>query len=195
MRFISRIADRPYDRVPLGIGEAENGDRPQHSLAFLQPGNRDSEYIKNVGIGWNGCSSAEIRGLQQHGPAFLQLYATYSGYLTRSEAVGRRTGTRGRPQLNPARLQHDAMDSGYLTRSEQKRPGLADCTQHPAFAPMGAGGLTQRPPSALGKRLDGSTQLPSSAPWVSDSGSEYLEPHRCDPFGSKCGKKRRIQCN
>ena len=114
MRFISRIADRPYDRVPSGIGEAENGDRPQHSLAFLQPGNRDSGYIKNVGIGWNGCSSAETRGLQQHGPAFLQLYATYSGYLTRSEAIGRRTETRGRPQLNPARLQPNVRDFGYI---------------------------------------------------------------------------------
>lgn len=78
MRFISRTADRPYDMVPSGIGEAENGDRPQHN------------------------------------PTFLQLYATYSGYLTHSEAVGRRTETRGRPQLNPARLQPNVRDFGYI---------------------------------------------------------------------------------
>lgn len=114
MRFISRTADRPYDRVPSCIGEAENGDRPQHSLALLQPGARNSEYLKNVGIGGNGCSSAETWSPQQHGPAFLQLYATYSEYLTHSEAVGRRTETRGRPQLNPARLQLHVRDSGYI---------------------------------------------------------------------------------
>lgn len=114
MRFISRTADRPYDRVPSGIGEVENGDRPQHNPAFLQPDARDSGYLKNVGIGWSGCSSAEIRSMQQHGPAFLQLYATYSGYLTRSEAVGRRMETRGRPQLNPARLQPNVRDSRYI---------------------------------------------------------------------------------
>lgn len=78
MRFISRTADRPYDRVPSGIGEAENGDRPQHNPTFLQPDARDS------------------------------------GYLTRSEAVGRRTETRGRPQLNPARLQPNVRDFGYI---------------------------------------------------------------------------------
>lgn len=114
MRFISRTADRPYDRVPSGIGEAENGDRPQHSLAFLQPDARGSGYLKNVGIGWSGCSSAETRGMQQHGPAFLQLYATYSGYLTGSEAVGRRTETRGGPQPSPARLQPNVRDFGYI---------------------------------------------------------------------------------
>ena len=125
MRFISRTADRPYDRVPSCIEEAENGDRPQHNPAFLQPGNRDSGYIKNVGIGWNGCSSAETWGSQQHGPAFLQLYATYSGYLTRSEAVGRRTETRDIPQYRPARLQPNVRDFGYIKNARIGVAGLA----------------------------------------------------------------------
>lgn len=122
MRFISRTADRPYDRVPSGIGEAENGDRPQHSLALLQPDATYSGYLKNVGIGWSGCSSAETRGMQQHGPAFLQLYATYSGYLTHSEAVGRRTETRDIPQYRPARLQTNVRDFGYIKNA---RVGVA----------------------------------------------------------------------
>ena len=84
MRSISRTVDRPYDRVPSGIGEAENGD------------------------------IRENREGPQHVPALLQSDATYSGYLTHSEAVGRRTETRGRPQLNPARLQPNVRDFGYI---------------------------------------------------------------------------------
>lgn len=45
------------------------------------------------------------------------------------------------------------------------------------------------------KGLAGCTQHPAFAPWVSDSGSDYKEPHRRGPFRSKCAKKRCIQCN
>lgn len=166
-------ADTEYfDKIRMrSVNLQENGDRPQHNPTFLPHNDRNYEYLTD--------SEPAKKGSR----------------ISKNAKIGRRTETRDIPQYRPARLQSDAMDSGYLTRSEQKRPGLADCTQHSAFAPMGAGGLTQRPPSALGKRLDGSTQLPSSAPWVSDSGSDYKEPHRCGPFGSKCAKKRCIQCN
>lgn len=166
-------ADTEYfDKIRMrSVNLQENGDRPQHNPTFLPHNDRDSKYLTD--------SESAKKGSR----------------ISKNAKIGRRTETRGRPQLNPARLQPDDRNSGYLTRSEQKRPGLAGCTQHPAFAPMGAGGLTQRPPSAPVKRLDGSTQLPSSASWVSDSGSDYKEYHRCDPFGSKCAKKRCIQCN
>lgn len=165
-----------FDKIKKrSINIRENREGPQHIPALLPYDSRDSEYLTG--------SEPAKKGSR----------------ISKNTKIGRkcpgRTETRDIPQYRPARLQLDAKDSGYLTRSEQKRPGLAGCTQHPAFAPMGAGGLTQRPPSALGKRLDGSTQLPSSASWVSDSGSDYKEPHRCDPFGSKCAKKRCIQCN
>lgn len=164
--------DTYFDKIRMkSIDIRENRSRPQLNSAFLPHNDRDSEYLTG--------SEPAKKGSR----------------ISKNAKIGRRTETRGGPQHDPARLQLDAKDSGYLTRSEQKRPGLAGCTQHPAFAPMGAGGLTQRPPSAPVKRLDGSTQLPSSAPWVSDSGSDYKEYHRCDPFGSKCGKKRCIQCN
>ena len=168
--------DTYFDKIRMkSIDIRENRSRPQLNSAFLPQDDRDSKYLTD--------SEPAKKGSR----------------ISKNSKIGRkcpgRTETRDILQYRPARLQHDAMDSGYLTRSEQKRPGLADCTQHSAFAPMGAGGLTQRPPSAHGKRLDGSTQLPSSAPWVSDSGSDYKEPHRCNPFGSKCGKKRCIQCN
>lgn len=166
-------ADTEYfDKIRMrSVNLQENGDRPQHNPTFLPHNDRDSKYLTD--------SEPAKKGSR----------------ISKNAKIGRRTETRDIPQYRPARLQPDAKDSEYLTRSEQKRPGLAGCTQHPAFAPMGAGGLTQRPPSALVKRLDGSTQLPSSAPWVSDSGSDYKEYHRCDPFGSKCAKKRCIQCN
>ena len=164
--------DTYFDKIRMkSIDIRENRSRPQLNSAFLPHNDRDSEYLTG--------SEPAKKGSR----------------ISKNAKIGRRTETRGGPQPSPARLQPDVTYFGYLTRSEQKRSGLADCTQHSAFAPMGAGGLTQRPPSALGKRLDGSTQLPSSASWVSDSGSDYKEPHRCDPFGSKCGKKRCIQCN
>lgn len=166
-------ADTEYfDKIRMrSVNLQENGDRPQHNPAFLPHNDRDSKYLTD--------SEPAKKGSR----------------ISKNAKIGRRTETRDIPQYRPARLQPDDRDSEYLTRSEQKRPGLAGCTQHPAFAPMGAGGLTQRPPSASIKRLDGSTQLPSSAPWVSDSGSDYKEYHRCDQFGSKCAKKRCIQCN
>lgn len=138
--------DRWPTRTDLTEKEWENGDRPQHSLTFLPHDCRDSEYL-------TGSEPAQ-KGSR----------------ISKNAKIGRkcpgRTETRDIPQYRPARLQSDATYSGYLIRSEQKRPGLADCTQHSAFAP-----------------------------WVSDSGSDYKEPHRCDPFGSKCAKKRCIQCN
>lgn len=166
-------ADTEYfDKIRMrSVNLQENGDRPQHNPTFLPHNDRDSKYLTD--------SEPAKKGSR----------------ISKNAKIGRRTETRDIPQYRPARLQPDDRDSGYLTRSEQKRPGLAGCTQHPAFAPMGAGRLTQRLPSAPVKRLDGSTQLPSSAPWVSDSGSDYKEPHRCGPFGSKCAKKRCIQCN
>ena len=164
--------DTYFDKIRMkSIDIRENRSRPQLNSAFLPQDDRDSKYLTD--------SEPAKKGSR----------------ISKNAKIGRRTETRGGPQPSPARLQSDATYSGYLTRSEQKRPGLADCTQHSAFAPMGAGGLTQRPPSALGKRLDGSTQLPSSASRVSDSGSDYKEYHRCDPFGSKCAKKRCIQCS
>lgn len=54
MRFISRTADRPHDRVPLGIGEAETRGRPQLNPARLQLHVRDFGYIKNARIGVAG---------------------------------------------------------------------------------------------------------------------------------------------
>ena len=204
-----KFADYAYFEKIMGksVNIKENRDIPQYRPALLQHDNRNFEYLTDSESTRNTENLQENGDRPQHNPTFLPRGCRGPKYLTDSEPaekgsrisknakIGRRTETRGGPQPSPARLQHDAMDSGYLTRSEQKRPGLADCTQRSAFAPMGAGGLTQRPPSALGKRLDGSTQLPSSASWVSDSGSDYKEPHRCDPFGSKCGKKRCIQCN
>lgn len=69
MRFISRTADRPYDRVPSCIGEAENGDRPQHNPAFLQPDDRDSEYLTHSeAVG----RRTETRDIPQYRPARLQ---------------------------------------------------------------------------------------------------------------------------
>ena len=99
MRFISRTADRPYDRIPSGIGEAENGDRPQHSLAFLQPDNRDSEYLTHSeAVG----RRAETRGRPQLNPARLQLHVKDSGYI-KNARIGARS---------PARMRFESSLSG-----------------------------------------------------------------------------------
>lgn len=105
MRFISRTADRPYDTVPSCIGEAENGDRPQHSLALLQPDDRDSEYLTHSeAVG----RRTETRGRPQLNPARLQLHVKDSGYIKNS-----RIGAR-----SPARMRFESSPSGGGSRPE-----------------------------------------------------------------------------
>ncbi len=72
---------------------------------------------------------------------------------------------RSRPQLNSALLPQEDRDSKYLTDSEQRGSRLADCTQHSAFAPSEADGLTQRPSSASERKGNG-------------TGSKYLSKNR-----------------
>lgn len=104
MRFISRTADRPYG-VPLGIGEAENGDRPQHSLALLQSDNRDSEYLTHSeAVG----RRTETRGRPQLNPARLQLNVRDSGYI-KNARIGARS---------PARMRFESSPSGGGSRPE-----------------------------------------------------------------------------
>lgn len=99
MRFISRTADRPYDVVPLCIEEAENGDRPQHNPAFLQPDDRDSEYLTHSeAVG----RRTETRGRPQLNPARLQPNVRDFGYIKNA-----RIGVAG-----PARMRFESSQSG-----------------------------------------------------------------------------------